>query len=137
MISLTIGRSILRKDVQKKPADLIFFAGNFWKIFSKREVMLMKMFYVIYAEAADEEIINAFKESGFKSYTKMTGVMGEGDESEPKLGTHYWPGKNNSLLMAVSDEKIKPLCELVRKLKVEHPRAGLRAFTFPLDAECV
>lgn len=97
----------------------------------------MKMFYVIYAEAADEDIIAAFKKAGFKAYTKMGGLMGEGEESEPKLGTHYWPGNNNALLLAVSNEKIKPLCELVRKLKVEHPRAGLRAFTFPLEEECV
>lgn len=97
----------------------------------------MKMFYVIYAEAADEDIIAAFKQAGLKAYTKMCGLMGEGEESDPKLGTHYWPGNNNALLLAVSDEKIKPLCELVRKLKVEHPRAGLRAFTFPLEEECV
>jgi len=97
----------------------------------------MKMFYVIYAEASDEDIVAAFKNSGFKAYTKMCGLMGEGEESEPKLGTHYWPGNNNALLLAVSDEKIKPLCELVRNLKVEHPRAGLRAFTFPLEEECV
>ena len=71
------------------------------------------------------------------AYTKMGGLMGEGEESEPKLGTHYWPGNNNALLLAVRDEKIKPLCDLVRKLKVEHPRAGLRAFTFPLEEECV
>jgi hypothetical protein len=97
----------------------------------------MKMFYVIYAEASDEYIIAAFKEAGFKAYTKMGGLMGEGEETEPKLGTHYWPGNNNALLLAVSDEKIKPLCDLVRKLKVDHPRAGLRAFTFPLEEECV
>jgi len=97
----------------------------------------MKMFYVIYAEETDDAIITAFKEAGFRAYTKMCGLMGEGEETEPKLGTHYWPGNNNALLMAVSDEKIKTLCELVRKLKVEHPRAGLRAFTFPLEEECV
>ncbi len=97
----------------------------------------MKMFLVFYAEASDEDIIAAFKKAGFKAYTKMSGLMGEGEESEPKLGTHYWPGKNNALLLAVHDEKINPLCELVRKLKVEHPRAGLRAFTFPLEEECV
>jgi hypothetical protein len=97
----------------------------------------MKMFYVIYAEASDEDIIAAFKNSGFKAYTKMCGLMGEGVETEPKLGTHYWPGNNNAIFLAVRDEKIKPLCELVRKLKAEHPRAGLRAFTFPLEEECV
>jgi len=97
----------------------------------------MKMFFVVYAEASDEYIVAAFKKSGFKAYTKMGGLMGEGEESEPKLGTHYWPGNNNALLLAVRNEEIHPLCELVRELKAEHPRAGLRAFTFPLEEECV
>jgi hypothetical protein len=97
----------------------------------------MKMFMVLYSEASDEMIIAAFKKSGFKAYTKMCGLMGEGEESEPKLGTHYWPGNNNALLLAVSDEKIQTLRNLVKKLKEEHPRAGLRAFTFPLEEECV
>jgi hypothetical protein len=99
--------------------------------------MIMKMFYVIYAEASDENIIAALKAAGFKAYTKMSGLTGEGEETEPKLGTHYWPGNNNGLLLAVSNEKIETLCELVRKLKVEYPRAGLRAFTFPLEEQFV
>jgi hypothetical protein len=96
----------------------------------------MKMFFVVYAEDSDEYITDAFKKSGYKSYTKLHGVTGEGEESEPKLGTHCWPGKNNTLLLAVKDEKIHNLIELVRKLKEEEPRAGLRAFTFPLE-ECI
>jgi len=96
----------------------------------------MKMFVVVYAEATDESITKAFKKNGFRTYTKMHGATGEGLETEPKLGTHYWPGKNNTLLMAVQDEDIVRLLDLVRTLKTEYPRAGLRAFTFPLE-ECV
>jgi hypothetical protein len=96
----------------------------------------MKMFFVVYAEASDESIMAAFKKAGYKSYTKAHGATGEGEESEPKLGTHFWPGTNNTLLLAVPDEEIKRLVELVRRLKVEQPRAGLRAFTFPLE-ECI
>lgn len=96
----------------------------------------MKMLFVVYAEASDKNVTNAFKKAGYKSYTKMHGATGEGDESEPKLGTHYWPGKNNTLLLAVPDEEIPRLVELVRRLKGEQPRAGIRAFTFPLE-ECV
>ncbi len=96
----------------------------------------MKMFLVIYAEASDESVTQAFKQAGFRSYTKTHGATGEGEESEPKLGTHYWPGRNNTLLMAVPDEEIARLIELVRILKVEQPRAGVRAFTLPLE-ECV
>jgi len=50
--------------------------------------------------------------------------MGEGEETEPKLGTHYWPGNNNALMLAVSDEKIKLLCELVTKIKSEASPRG-------------
>ncbi len=96
----------------------------------------MKMFFVVYAEASDESITAAFKKAGYKSYTKAHGATGEGEESEPKLGTHYWPGRNNTLLLAVPDEEIHKLIELAKRLKAEHPRAGLRAFTFPLE-ECV
>jgi hypothetical protein len=96
----------------------------------------MKMFFVVYAEATDESVTDTFKKAGFKSYTKFSGATGEGEESEPKLGTHFWPGKNNTLLMAVPDEEIRRLMELVRKMKIEQPRAGLRAFTLPLE-ECI
>jgi hypothetical protein len=96
----------------------------------------MKMFFVVYAEASDESITAAFKKAGYKSYTKMHGATGEGQESEPKLDTHFWPGRNNTLLLGVPDDEIGRLVELVRKLKTEQPRAGLRAFTFPLE-ECV
>jgi len=94
------------------------------------------MFLVIYAEASDESIIDALKSAGFKSYTKMLGATGEGEESEPKLGTHCWPGKNNALFVAVHDEEIQHICDLIRKLKAEHPRACLRAFKFPVE-ECI
>jgi len=96
----------------------------------------MKMLLVIYAEAADENITDAFKKAGYKAYTKMHGATGEGQESEPKLGTHFWPGRNNTLFFAVPDEDIHRLCEFVKKLKEEQPRAGLRAFSFPLE-ECI
>ena len=96
----------------------------------------MKMFLVVYAEASDETITKAFKNAGYRSYTKMHGATGEGEESEPKLATHFWPGRNNTLLFAVPDKEVERLIDLVRTLKTEQPRAGLRAFTFPLE-ECV
>ena len=96
----------------------------------------MKLFLVVYAEAADESIVGAFKSAGIRSYTKLQGATGEGEESEPKLGTHYWPGKNNALLMVVHNEDVRKISDLIRKLKVDHPRAGLRAFNLPAE-ECV
>jgi hypothetical protein len=37
----------------------------------------MKMFFVVYAEASDESITEAFKKSAYKSYTKMHSATGE------------------------------------------------------------
>lgn len=96
----------------------------------------MKMFFVIYAEACDVTVTDAFKKAGYRSYTKMRGAIGEGLETEPKLDTHCWPGRNNTLLLGVPDEDIATLADLVRRLKSENPRAGLRAFAFPVE-ECV
>jgi hypothetical protein len=81
----------------------------------------MKMFLIIYCEAADEDVIAALKEAGIRGYTKMVEARGEGTETEPKLGTHCWPGKNNILFMALPDDEIARITERVRKLKREHP----------------
>jgi hypothetical protein len=93
----------------------------------------MKMFLIIYCEAADEDVIAALKEVGVRGYTKMVEAQGEGTETEPKLGTHCWPGKNNVLLMAVGDEAIARLDAKLREFKRENPRAGVRSFLLPME----
>ena len=93
----------------------------------------MKMFLIIYGEAADEDVIDALKEAGVHGYTKMVEARGEGTETEPKLGTHFWPGKNNILFMAVADEEIPRISERIREIKQDHPRAGVRGFLLPME----
>lgn len=96
----------------------------------------MKMFVIVYNSAADEDVIKAFKDAGVKEYTKMEEVYGEGSETEPKLGTHYWPGENNVLFVAAAEERIPVIIDLIKKLKKEHSRAGIKGFIMPLE-ECV
>lgn len=93
----------------------------------------MRMCVLIYCEVADEAVTDAIKKAGVKGYTKLVEAKGEGTESEPKLGTHCWPGKNNILLMALDDGQIREMVDLARKLKNDHPRAGLRGFILPLE----
>jgi len=93
----------------------------------------MKMFLIIYGEAADEYVIAGLKEAGIHGYTKMVEARGEGTETEPKLGTHFWPGKNNVLLMAVADAEIARISERIRQIKQDHPRAGVRSFLLPME----
>ena len=93
----------------------------------------MKMFLIIYAEAADEAVIEALKAAGIHGYTKMVQARGEGTQSDPKLGTHIWPGKNNVLLLALADEEIPGIAARIRELKRENPRAGVRSFLLPME----
>jgi len=111
--------------------------SNFFVIIKHKGVVQMKMVFIIYAAYFDERITDALKQSGYKAYTKIHDVTGEGEESEPKLGTHYSPGKNKTIWMALPDDEVTSLIGLIRKIKAEHPGAGLRAFTFPLAQEKV
>lgn len=91
------------------------------------------MFVIIYCDAADEAVIAALKEAGVEAYTKMVDARGEGTETEPKLGTHFWPGRNNVLLAAVANAETARLEAGLRELKREHPRAGIRGFLLPME----
>ena len=91
------------------------------------------MFIIIYAEAADETIIAALKKSGIHGYTKMVEAQGEGTQTEPKLGTHIWPGKNNVIFLALPDEELEKVKEYLRRMERENPHAGIRCFILPLE----
>lgn len=93
----------------------------------------MKMVFLVYSQAADYEVISVIKRAGIRGYTKMEKACGEGMETEPKLHTHTWPGENSVLFLALEDSELAPLVELIRALKKEHPRAGLKAFILPME----
>jgi hypothetical protein len=93
----------------------------------------MKMFMIVYSQAADYDVIAQFKKAGIKRYTKMEHAHGEGDDSEPKLGTHTWPGKNNVLFVAIPTDQSDTVKDVVKYLKENHPRAGVKAFMLPME----
>ncbi|MBP8981181.1 MAG: hypothetical protein KBG09_08065 [Syntrophobacterales bacterium] len=92
----------------------------------------MKMFFIVYSRAADYDVISRLKSAGIKGYTKMKDVSGEGTETEPKLGTHCWPGENNVLYIAVEEDEVQRVCEVIRVLRKSHPRAGVKGFILPM-----
>ena len=96
----------------------------------------MKMFLIVYSREADEDVLAAFKSTGITGYTKMQEVRGEGKETEPKLGTHIWPGMNNLLFLVLENDQVLPISDLIKRLKQEHPRAGIKGFVIPLE-DCV
>ncbi|MCX8069002.1 MAG: hypothetical protein N2738_00700 [Thermodesulfovibrionales bacterium] len=93
----------------------------------------MKMALIAYCESADIEIVKAIKETGIKGYTKFEEALGEGTETQPRLGTHCWPGKNNVLAIAIEDDEVDLIINKVKLLKSEYPRAGIRAFILPME----
>ncbi|HUN54026.1 MAG TPA: hypothetical protein VMU29_02605 [Smithella sp.] len=96
----------------------------------------MKMFALIYADYFDRRVTNEFKQAEFKQYTKVHGTTGEGKETGAKLGTSNSPFNNNILYIAVPDEEIPKLLEIVRSLRRDYPNEGFRAFTYQLE-ECI
>lgn len=92
----------------------------------------MKMVFLVYSHVADDTVITALKHAGIKAYTKVERACGEGTETEPKLHTHTWPGENHLLFLAVDDADMATVTGLIRTLKEEHPRAGVKGFILPL-----
>jgi nitrogen regulatory protein PII len=101
----------------------------------KREVWQMKMLLIVYSEVADDEMLMSLKKAGIKAYTKMQEACGEGSETEPKLGTHYWPGKNNILFVAVKDEEVSIINDALSAMKKDHPKAGIRSYILPVEEQ--
>ena len=93
----------------------------------------MKMFMIIYSQSVDYDVIDHFKKAGIKHYTKMEQAHGEGDETEPKLGTHTWPGINNVLFMAIPTDECDKVRDVLRHLKEDHPRAGVKSFVLRME----
>ncbi len=93
----------------------------------------MKMFLIVYSRAADYDILERMRKTGIKGYTKLKEASGEGTETEPKLGTHTWPGENSVLFIAVQDDEAPMVAEMIRKMKREHSRAGVKGFVLPME----
>jgi nitrogen regulatory protein PII len=93
----------------------------------------MKMFLIVYCDAADEDVIDTFKKCGVRAYTKMSEARGEGTDTVPKLGTHCWPGKNNALFIAASDDEVSRIKEAIHEIRREHPRSGVKGFILPME----
>lgn len=58
---------------------------------------------------------------------------GEGTDTEPKLGTHCWPGKNNALFIAASDDEVTRIKEAILAIRNAHPRSGVKGFILPME----
>jgi len=95
--------------------------------------MIMKMLFIVYNEAVDEEVMEIIDTVSIEGYTKWTKVLGKGTTSEPHLMTHIWPKANNVLMIGAEDEQADKVTEGVRKLRTKVGHEGVKAFLMPLE----
>jgi hypothetical protein len=93
----------------------------------------MKMLIIVYSDALDETMMISFKEAHVQGYTKWKETFGEGNETEPKLGTHYWPGRNNILAVVLEDEKVPVITGIIKELKAKYPKSGIKTFILQVE----
>jgi len=96
--------------------------------------MINKMVMIVYNEAVDMEVTEILESCVMKSYTKVKNVYGKGETSGIHLGTDVWPGRNNILYVACSEDDAKKIFSCVQELRKKIGREGLKAFLFPLEA---
>ncbi|MFH1477570.1 MAG: PG0541 family transporter-associated protein [Verrucomicrobiota bacterium] len=92
------------------------------------------MIMLVFNEAMNEEVMEVLRHCRLGSYTRLNGIFGKGSASGTHLGTDIWPGRNNSLLMAVDDEATAPLLKCIRELRKTMGSEGIKAFTWNLES---
>jgi len=93
----------------------------------------MKAVSVVYNEAIDEEVMEAFSRAGLEHYTKFTRVLGSGPGSGARLDDHVWPGANRVLLVFAEEEWVSALVREIGKLRESLSSEGLRAFWWEIE----
>lgn len=94
----------------------------------------MKVFFVVYNQAYNQEIVELLETCGQRGYTVWTEVGGRGGlDGEPHLGNHAWPTQNHALMSVVEDSLAAKLMDLLRETDKANPKLGLRAYVLPVD----
>jgi nitrogen regulatory protein PII len=95
--------------------------------------MAKEMIMIIFNSSIEEEVVESLKAAGMEHFTRIPGVHGSGEYSEPRLDSHVWPGTNIMLMICVDQGGKRPLIEAVRQLKERHRKEGVRAFVIPVS----
>lgn len=87
----------------------------------------MRFVFLVYDIDFEEEVMEALGRAGVQSYTLWERVLGRGERSEPKLGSHAWPSINRAMILAIPEEGWEEARRWVGEL-VKRP--GIRAFAW-------
>jgi nitrogen regulatory protein PII len=95
----------------------------------------MKMLWVIYSEALDEEIITALEAAGVECFTRWTGVHGRGKKAGPRMDTTVWPGANNAAMFVLDDATAAKAMDVIRVIRAKAGAEGISAKAFLMSVE--
>lgn len=96
----------------------------------------MKAVFISFYQAFYEEVMDVLDKLEIRGFTYWPEVQGRGsDNGEPHYGTHAWPTLNAALLTFVSDDKVKPLLDEVKKLDESAPQQGIHAFVLHAEEQ--
>lgn len=91
----------------------------------------MKAIFISYNQGITERVMAVINRHNVRGFTKWALTEGRGShDGEPHYGSHAWPSMNSSILAIVTDEKVEPVLESLRKLDSEAEQQGLRAFVW-------
>lgn len=91
------------------------------------------MIMLVYNEAIDDEVMDILNGCALKNYTKLTKTYGKGTASGTHLGNDIWPGLNNILYVACSDDEAKRLAARIKDARKALDKEGIKAFVMPLE----
>lgn len=92
-----------------------------------------KMIMIAYNEAIDDEVMELMEKCSLKNYTKIPAAFGKGSSSGTHLGNDTWPGRNNILFISGPEAQTRQLLSMIRQLRKELGREGIKAFAMPLE----
>lgn len=94
----------------------------------------MKTVFITYDQAHHDNIVDALRSSLCRGYTILPEVGGCGTRTgEPHLGTHAWPAMNEAVITMCEDERVQPLLDRLKKIDIDNPLLGLRAFVWNVE----
>lgn len=94
----------------------------------------MKAVFISHNQALTEPVQSILDRLHIRGFTKWETVHGRGTHTgEPHYGNHTWPGMNSAIITIVSDDKVEPLLEALRKLDAKTEMQGTRAYVWNIE----
>ena len=77
-----------------------------------------------------EDILDAFRAVGVKSYTQFPRIVGDGPVTGPRLDSHVWPGANTGFQVVADETLASRLMDRLQEMRDSEmgKQSGLYAF---------